>query len=55
MRTHEQLVKKLMRRSGVHAEVERIECEESMLCNGLILPAPSKGRLYTVKRGDPND
>ena len=29
MDTHDQLVKKLMRRPGVRAEVERIEREES--------------------------
>ena len=31
MHTHDQLVKKLMRRPGVRAEVERIEREESVL------------------------
>jgi predicted transcriptional regulator len=36
MRTHEQLVKKLMRRPGVRAEVERIEREETALLDALL-------------------
>ena len=36
MRTHEQLVKKLIRRSGVRAEVDRIEREESTLLDALL-------------------
>lgn len=36
MDTHEQLVKKLMRRSGVKAEVERIEREEGALLDALL-------------------
>ena len=36
MRTHEQLVKKLMRRPGVRAEVERLEREESALLDALL-------------------
>ena len=36
MRTHDQLVKKLMRRPGVRAEVERIEREEATLLDALL-------------------
>ena len=36
MDTHDQLVKKLMRRPGVRAEVERIEREESVLLDALL-------------------
>ncbi len=36
MRTHEQLVKKLMQRPGVRAEVERLEREESALLDALL-------------------
>ena len=36
MRTHDQVVKKLMRRSGVRAEVERIEREEGALLDALL-------------------
>jgi DNA-binding XRE family transcriptional regulator len=36
MRTHDQLIKKLMRRPGVRAEVERIEREESALLEALL-------------------
>ncbi len=36
MQTHDQLVKKLLRRPGVRAEVERIEREESVLLDGLL-------------------
>ena len=36
MRTHEQLVKKLLRRPGVRSEVERIEREESVLLDALL-------------------
>lgn len=36
MRTHDQLVKKLLRRSGVRTEVERIEREESALLDALL-------------------
>jgi predicted transcriptional regulator len=36
MRTHEQLVKKLMQRPGVRVEVERIEREESVLLDALL-------------------
>ena len=36
MSTHEQLVKKLMRRPGVRAEVERIEKEEGLLLDALL-------------------
>ena len=36
MRTHDQLVKKLMRRPGVQAEVERIEREEAALLDALL-------------------
>lgn len=36
MRTHDQLVKKLLRRPGVRTEVERIEREESVLLDALL-------------------
>ena len=36
MQTHEQLVKKLLRRPGVRAEVERIEREEGALLDALL-------------------
>jgi len=36
VRTHEQLVKKLMQRPGVRAEVERLEREESALLDALL-------------------
>ena len=36
VQTHDQLVKKLMRRSGVRAEVERIEREEGALLDALL-------------------
>lgn len=36
MRTHDQLVKKLLRRPGVRTEVERIERDESALLDALL-------------------
>lgn len=36
MQTHDQLVKKLLRRPGVKAEVERIEREEGNLLDALL-------------------
>ena len=36
MQTHDQLVKKLLRRPGVRAEVERIEREEGLLLDALL-------------------
>lgn len=36
MRTHEQLVKKLIQRPGVRAEVKRLEREESALLDALL-------------------
>jgi ribosome-binding protein aMBF1 (putative translation factor) len=39
MATHEEIVKKLMKRSGVKAEVERLERKE-----GVLLDAPLKAR-----------
>ena len=36
MKTHDQLVKKLMRRPGVRAEVERIERDEAVLLDALL-------------------
>jgi len=36
VRTHDQIVKKLMRRPGVRAEVERIEREEAALLDALL-------------------
>ena len=36
MRTHDQIIKKLMRRPGVRAEVQRLEREESALLDALL-------------------
>jgi DNA-binding XRE family transcriptional regulator len=36
VKTHDQLVKKLMRRPGVRAEVERIERDETVLLDALL-------------------
>jgi ribosome-binding protein aMBF1 (putative translation factor) len=36
VKTHDQLVKKLLRRSGVRTEVERIEREEGVLLDALL-------------------
>jgi DNA-binding XRE family transcriptional regulator len=36
MRTHDQVIKKLMKRPGVRAEVARIEHEESALLDALL-------------------
>jgi len=36
MRTHDQVIKKLLRRPGVRAEVERIEREEAALLDALL-------------------
>lgn len=36
MQTHDQVIKKLMQRPGVKAEVERIEREESALLDALL-------------------
>ncbi len=36
MKTHEQLVKKLLKRPGVKAEVARIEREEGLLLDALL-------------------
>lgn len=36
MQTHDQLIKKLIKRPGVKAEVERIEREESVLLDTLL-------------------
>ena len=36
MKTHDQLIKKLMARPGVKIEVERIEREEAMLLDALL-------------------
>jgi len=36
MRTHDQVIKKLLRRPGVRAEVDRIEREESALLDALL-------------------
>ncbi len=36
MRTHDQVVKKLMQRPGVRAEVDRIEREEAALLDALL-------------------
>ena len=36
MQTHDQLIKKLIKRPGVKAEVERIECEDAVLLDTLL-------------------
>lgn len=43
MRTHDQLVKKLIRRSGVRTEVERIEREEPALLDALLTARQEAG------------
>jgi hypothetical protein len=43
MHTHNQLIKKLMRRPGVRAEVERLEREESALLDALLKARQSAG------------
>lgn len=43
MRTHDQLVKKLMKRPGVRAEVEKIEREESALLDALLKARQAAG------------
>ena len=51
MRTHEQLVKKLMHRPGVRLEIERIEREESTLLDAL-LKARTQARLNPLQLQD---
>ncbi len=43
MRTHDQIVRKLMRRSGVREEVERIEREEGVLLDALLKARQAAG------------
>ncbi len=43
MTTHQELVKKLMKRPGVKAEVERIEREEGVLLDALLKARQSAG------------
>jgi len=43
VQTHDQLVKKLLRRPGVRAEVERIEREEGALLDALLKARQSAG------------
>jgi len=43
MRTHDQVVRKLMRRSGVREEVERIEREEGVLLDALLKARQAAG------------
>ncbi len=43
MQTHDQLVKKLLRRPGVRAEVERIEREEGVLLDALLKARQAAG------------
>lgn len=43
MRTHNQLIKKLMRRPGVREEVERLEREESALLDALLKARQAAG------------
>lgn len=43
MQTHNQLIRKLMRRPGVRAEVERLEREESALLDALLKARQSAG------------
>jgi ribosome-binding protein aMBF1 (putative translation factor) len=43
MQTHDQLVRKLLRRPGVRAEVERIEREEGVLLDALLKARQAAG------------
>ena len=43
MQTHDQLVKKLLRRPGLRAEVERIEREEGVLLDALLKARQAAG------------
>ena len=43
MQTHDQLVKKLLRRPGVRAEVERIERDEGVLLDALLKARQAAG------------
>jgi ribosome-binding protein aMBF1 (putative translation factor) len=43
MQTHDQLIKKLLRRAGVRAEVERIEQEEGALLDALLKARQAAG------------
>lgn len=43
MQTHDQLVKKLLNRPGVRAEVERIEREEGVLLDALLKARQAAG------------
>ena len=43
MQVHDQLIKKLMRRPGVRAEVERIEREEAALLDALLKARQAAG------------
>ena len=43
MQTHDQLIKKLMRRRGVRSEVERIEREEGALLDALLKARQQSG------------
>jgi hypothetical protein len=43
VRTHNQLVKKFLRRPGVRTEIERIECEESALLEALLKAGKTRG------------
>ena len=43
MQTHDQLVKKLLRRPGVRAEVERMEREEGVLLDALLKARQAAG------------
>ena len=36
MKTHDQLIKELMDRPEVNAEVDRIECEEAVLLDAIL-------------------
>lgn len=44
MQTHDQLIKKLIKRPGVKVEVERIEREESVLLDTLLKARRDAGR-----------
>ena len=45
MKTHDQLVKAMMKRPGVKAEVDRVECEEAVLLDTLLKARHEGGRL----------
>ena len=51
MQTHDQLVKKLLRRPGVKAEVERIELEEGIFLDALLKARQDAGLTHAQVAG----